>query len=84
VSGPSKEKPYTREQQSGIAPTGCVQCHAPFSEHWRASRWTLSGFSPWCPKCHEAFAPAKKQRGAKPGPKPKYAVKGGWTNMPIN
>lgn len=70
------------KKPSGIAPTACRACHAPFADGWPRSKWTLTGYSPWCPSCDALHAPQKERRG-KPGPKPKGAVRGGWTNMPI-
>jgi hypothetical protein len=72
------DKPLNRPALAETAPTACRQCWAPFAEGWPTSRWTLSGWSPWCPACHASYAPQKYRR-RKPGPKPK-----GWTNLPIN
>lgn len=75
----SGKKDTPRRTQTGVKPTGCMHCRAPFSEGWLRSTWTDSGYSPWCPACHAKFQPPKAHHGSKPGPKPK-----GWTNMPIN
>jgi thiol-disulfide isomerase/thioredoxin len=83
VSGRSQFPPLNRKATLEDAPAGCRQCAAVFTPEWPRSKWTMNGWSPWCPKCHEAHAPHKPQR-RKSGPKPKGAVKGGWTNMPIN
>jgi hypothetical protein len=68
-------KPYTPKQQDGKVPLGCSKCKAAFKpEAWPRSKWTLNGFSPWCPTCHEDFAGDDWNRfnnRRKPGPKPK-------------
>jgi hypothetical protein len=67
------------------SPTGCSKCRRRFDAAvWPRSKFTLSGFSPWCPQCHADFAP-RKDPTRKPGPKPKLrgvALAARWTNMP--
>lgn len=68
-------KPYTEKQQNGDAPKGCSKCKVKFdAAAWPRSKWTLSGFGPWCPTCHNDFAGDNWNRfnnRRKPGPKPK-------------
>lgn len=78
-----KEKPLRRPALLENAPAACKVCKAPFdAAAWPRSKWTLSGWSPWCPQHDKALAGNKPWK-SKPGPKPKGA-RGGWTNMPIN
>ena len=64
-------KPYTPKQQTGKIPANCSKCRVPFyAAVWPRSKWTLSGFSPWCPTCHGDFSNNNFFR-RKPGPKPK-------------
>jgi thiol-disulfide isomerase/thioredoxin len=64
---------------------GCRQCRKPFDAAvWPRSKYTMTGFSPWCPTCDALYA-THKQRRNKPGPKPKLrgvALASRWTNMP--
>lgn len=71
-----KVKPYTPAQQRGEPPARCMRCVTPFdATSWPRSKWTLSGFSPWCPTCHAKYASDDKwnrfNNRRKPGPKPK-------------
>jgi hypothetical protein len=75
VTSTLKVKPLTPAQQKGPSPKGCSKCRAPFAPTlWPRSKWTLNGFSPWCPQCHTDFAGDGWNRfnnRRKPGPKPK-------------
>lgn len=54
------ERPLTPAKQKGKPQSHCLQCVRPFDAAvWPRSKWTLSGFSPWCPSCHVQFAPAR-------------------------
>ena len=77
----NENKPLNRAATLESAPRHCLQCRVPFAAaKWPRSKWTLSGWAPWCPDCFLKYAPHKPQRSMS-GPKPKG---GGWTNMPIN
>jgi hypothetical protein len=70
-----------------VPPAGCSKCKTGFRpEGWARSKWTRSGYSPWCPQCHADLAHDSGAFRIKPGPKPKgrKAANGGWTNLPIN
>jgi transposase-like protein len=59
----------------------CTKCKTPFAIYgWPRSKWTESGWSPWCPTCHKDFAPSK-EIPARRGPKPKMKMQA-WTNLP--
>jgi hypothetical protein len=80
------KRPKPVKEAFGKVPHGCSQCFAIFDrEHWPTSRWTMSGFSPWCPTCHAAHAHGSTPIANRPGPKPKRkdGKGGGWTNLPI-
>jgi hypothetical protein len=77
-----RERPLNRK---GDLTTGkpCLQCRAPFDLlHWTPNKWTLSGWSPWCPECHKAHS-GQKEVKARRGPKPKNRMEmQTWTNLP--
>lgn len=76
-----REKPLSVR---GDLTTGkpCAKCRAPFDLlHWTPSKWTLSGWSPWCPTCHPAFS-GQKEIKARRGRKPKTMEMQTWTNLP--
>jgi hypothetical protein len=59
---------------TGRLPLGCAKCKKGFDAAvWPRTKFTRSGWSPWCPACHADFAPrpAPYNGRAKPGPKPK-------------
>ena len=82
-SNSQKMKPLNRK---GDLTTGkpCTKCKAPFQIfEWPRSKWTESGWSPWCPTCHADFAPKKDtptRRGPKPGAKRMEML--AWTDLP--
>jgi hypothetical protein len=63
----------------------CTKCKAPFDLlHWSPSKWTATGWSPWCPTCHADFAGSTDlptRRGPKPGEKARMKMMT-WTNLP--
>lgn len=64
----------TKEAAPKDAPLGCSKCKKGFDAAvWPRTKFTHSGWSPWCPVCHADFAPrpAPYNGRAKPGPKPK-------------
>ena len=75
MPGPHKDKPLNRMPTLAKAPKNCSKCKCAFDpEKWPRSKWTLTGWSPWCPTCHADFAHDDFNRfnnRAKPGPKPK-------------
>lgn len=81
------EKPLNAKPSAGNNPGHCAHCRVPFAEPWPTSKWTLSGWSPWCPECDTLYARRKPHRN-KSGPKPKPrgvtkdSGKVGWTNLP--
>jgi hypothetical protein len=60
---------------SSKTPSGCSKCKRAFNpEAWARSKWTLTGWSPWCPQCHADHSQDDWNRfnnRRKPGPKPK-------------
>lgn len=81
MSSHGKDKPLNRV---GTHENGkpCTKCKAPFiAAGWPRTQWTLTGWSPWCPRCHADFAhdtapPVRR------GPKSK-AAKLAWTDLPV-
>jgi|MudIll2142460700_1097286.scaffolds.fasta_scaffold2821426_2 hypothetical protein len=74
-----REKPVAK-------PTGigkpCAKCGMPFApEIWKPSKWTLSGWSPWCPGHHREFSGQKEEK-VRRGRKPKVNTEVAWTNLP--
>lgn len=62
--------PLSPRQQTGKPPERCARCPTKFdAARWPKSKWTLSGFSPWCPECHAQYArderPKRRARAAK-------------------
>ena len=78
-----KDKPLHRR---GDLTTGrpCTKCKRPFDLlHWQPSKWTLSGWLPWCPQCAADLGVPKDipvRRGPKPGAKRLREMT--WTNLP--
>ena len=76
-----REKPLNRP----AAPENgreCMHCKTPFApEIWPKSKWTLSGWSPWCPTHHRAFS-GQKDEPVRRGRKPKKMEMMTWTNLP--
>ena len=75
-----RDKPLrvTPRPETGRA---CLACKTPHdAASWPRNKWTLTGWSPWCPSCHARLAPAS-ERKVRRGRKSNMEMQA-WTNLP--